>query len=119
MSWSMVLWGTVTPQTQLQSARPLLRVSQPEVRPHSITRRGYTHTLAGGTLLFPAPGRFLTGSFDIPSYTTVWIDTAAEIIGTLACRGDVELFCAGTTNASEYVLVDALPSYPIESRSTM
>ncbi|MED6185821.1 hypothetical protein PIB30_060759 [Stylosanthes scabra] len=90
-----------------------------EVRPHSvsITEFGavgdgvtlntkafqnaifYLNSFAdkGGAKLFVPAGRWLTGSFDLISHLTLWLDKDAVILGS--------------TNPSDWPVVDPLPSY--------
>jgi len=58
----------------------------------------------GGTVLFPPPGIYLTGSFSLPSHSTLKVEKDATI--------------KATTNSSEFALIDALPSYPIGGGNT-
>eukprot|EP00039_Didymoeca_costata_P001511 m.53034 g.53034 ORF g.53034 m.53034 type:complete len:429 (+) comp10836_c1_seq2:109-1395(+) len=44
------------------------------------------HRAGGGTLLFPAPGTYLTGAFNISSNTVVYVAQGAKILGST--RGD-------------------------------
>ncbi|XP_014492415.1 probable polygalacturonase isoform X1 [Vigna radiata var. radiata] len=90
-----------------------------EVRPHSvsITEFGavgdgvtlntkafqnaifYLNSFAdkGGAKLFVPAGRWLTGSFDLISHLTLWLDNDAVILGS--------------TNSEDWPLVEPLPSY--------
>ncbi|KAH1259779.1 putative polygalacturonase [Glycine max] len=90
-----------------------------EVRPHSvsITEFGavgdgitlntkafqnaifYLNSFAdkGGAKLFVPAGRWLTGSFDLISHLTLWLDNDAVILGS--------------TNSDDWPVVDPLPSY--------
>ncbi|XP_050236953.1 probable polygalacturonase isoform X2 [Mercurialis annua] len=51
----------------------------------------------GGAKLFVPAGRWLTGSFDLISHLTLWLDKDAVILGS--------------TNSDDWPVVDALPSY--------
>ncbi|KAL2345539.1 hypothetical protein Fmac_006824 [Flemingia macrophylla] len=104
-----IVWSnTLCQQTNLE-----------EVRPHSvsITEFGavgdgvtlntkafqnaifYLNSFAdkGGAKLFVPAGRWLTGSFDLISHLTLWLDKDAVILGS--------------TNPEDWPVVDPLPSY--------
>ncbi|XP_031284613.1 probable polygalacturonase isoform X1 [Pistacia vera] len=51
----------------------------------------------GGAKLFVPAGRWLTGSFDLISHLTLWLDKNAVILGS--------------TNSDDWPVVDPLPSY--------
>lgn len=51
----------------------------------------------GGAKLFVPAGRWLTGSFDLISHLTLWLDKDAVILGS--------------TNSEDWPVVDPLPSY--------
>lgn len=51
----------------------------------------------GGAKLFVPAGRWLTGSFDLISHLTLWLDKGAVILGS--------------TNTEDWPIVDPLPSY--------
>ncbi|WCJ22601.1 Pectin lyase-like superfamily protein [Euphorbia peplus] len=51
----------------------------------------------GGAKLFVPAGRWLTGSFDLISHLTLWLDKDAVILGS--------------TNSDDWPVVDPLPSY--------
>ncbi|GLT31770.1 hypothetical protein SLA2020_064800 [Shorea laevis] len=51
----------------------------------------------GGAKLFVPTGRWLTGSFDLVSHLTLWLDKDAVILGS--------------TNSDDWPVVDSLPSY--------
>ncbi|KAJ6701768.1 PECTIN LYASE-LIKE SUPERFAMILY PROTEIN [Salix koriyanagi] len=51
----------------------------------------------GGSLLYVPPGRWLTGSFNLTSYFTLYLDKDAVLLGS--------------ENESEYPLIEPLPSY--------
>ncbi|KAI9182730.1 hypothetical protein LWI28_028299 [Acer negundo] len=51
----------------------------------------------GGAKLFVPAGRWLTGSFDLVSHLTLWLDKDAVILGS--------------TNSNDWPVVDPLPSY--------
>ncbi|KAF5455495.1 hypothetical protein F2P56_025063 [Juglans regia] len=51
----------------------------------------------GGAKLFVPAGRWLTGSFDLISHLTLWLDKDAVILGS--------------TNSADWPVIDPLPSY--------
>ncbi|KAJ6705521.1 PECTIN LYASE-LIKE SUPERFAMILY PROTEIN [Salix purpurea] len=54
-------------------------------------------SLEGGSLLYVPPGRWLTGSFNLTSYFTLYLDKDAVLLGS--------------QDESEYPLIEPLPSY--------
>ena len=90
------------------SSNTLCQQTNEEVRPHSvsITEFGavgdgvtlntkafqnaifYLNSFAdkGGAKLFVPAGRWLTGSFDLISHLTLWLDKDAVILGSTVCH---------------------------------
>ncbi|GLU16664.1 hypothetical protein SLE2022_330840 [Rubroshorea leprosula] len=95
------------------------KINSGEIRPHSVTITEfgavgdgvtlntkafqnaifYLNSFAdkGGAKLFVPAGRWLTGSFDLISHLTLWLDKDAVILGS--------------TNSGDWPVVDPLPSY--------
>ncbi|XP_002535132.3 probable polygalacturonase [Ricinus communis] len=95
------------------------RANSADIRPHSVTitefgavgdgvtlnTKAFQNAIfylnsfsdKGGAKLFVPAGRWLTGSFDLISHLTLWLDKNAVILGS--------------TNSDDWPVVDALPSY--------
>ncbi|OAY62011.1 probable polygalacturonase [Manihot esculenta] len=103
----------------IKGSSPCKRANSAAIRPHSvsITEFGavgdgvtlntkafqnaifYLNSFAdkGGAKLFVPAGQWLTGSFDLISHLTLWLDKDAVILGS--------------TNSDDWPVVDPLPSY--------
>ncbi|KAJ6415139.1 hypothetical protein OIU84_004018 [Salix udensis] len=62
----------------------------------------------GGSLLYVPPGRWLTGSFNLTSYFTLYLDKDAVLLGS---QRAVKALSIPLLDESEYPLIEPLPSY--------
>lgn len=77
----------------------------------------------GGTVLFPSPGIYLTGSFSLVSNLILQIPVGIAFFRFLFRECSVHCFSfafsgaviQGTHDPNDYPLVEALPSYPFDS----